>query len=272
MRSVASVAGGDINQAGIAILEDGARVFVKWHSHGPSGMFEAEARGLRWLAEASALRIPGVIGLGREPSSHTDFLALEHLASKPKRADFDAHLGHGLAMLHRTGAPTYGFETDNFIGTLPQANQPHESWASFYRSCRLEPQLARAADRLPRTMRRRFDRLLDALDARFDFDEGPSRLHGDLWGGNVLVDERGLPALIDPAVYGGHREVDLAMMRLFGGFGPKVFAAYDEAWPLADGFEERIPFYQLYPLLVHVNLFGSAYLGSVEAALTKLGV
>jgi fructosamine-3-kinase len=119
-------------------------------------------------------------------------------------------------------------------------------------------------------MRAGFERLFAALPDLAGPDEPPARLHGDLWGGNLLVDDAGAPCLIDPAVYGGHREIDLAMMRLFGGFGPRVFAAYDEAWPLAPGHEERVGLYQLYPLMVHVNLFGGGYVGSVESSLDRL--
>src|SRR6185369_76069 len=165
---------------------------------------------------------------------------------------------------------------DNFIGRLPQMNaqldDPRAGWAAFYRQRRLEPQLRRAADRglASARMRRGFDRLFATLETLVGPDEVPARLHGDLWGGNLMCDAAGAPCLIDPAVYGGHREIDLAMMRLFGGFGPRVFAAYDEAWPLADGHEARVDLYQLYPLMVHVNLFGGGYGASVESALARL--
>ncbi len=137
---------------------------------------------------------------------------------------------------------------------------------------RLGPQLRAAADAglAPARMRRDFERLLAQLETLCGPPEPPARLHGDLWGGNMIADDLGEPCLIDPAVYGGHREIDLAMMKLFGGFGPRVFAAYKEAFPLADGYRERVPLYQLYPLMVHVNLFGGGYLAQVEAALAQL--
>ncbi len=282
-----SLAGGDINQAYQIRLDDGRRLFAKANSRSPRGMFDAEARGLRWLAEAGALRIPNVVAVAT-PDGGAQFLALELIESGRPAPDFDQRLGRGLAALHRFGAPGFGLDHDNFIGRLPQANGapagvrpgPAElpaggtasGWAEFYRTQRLEAQLRLAVDEGHATqrMRRGFDRLFAELDDLVGPPEPPARLHGDLWGGNLLCDQQGAPCLIDPAVYGGHREVDLAMMRLFGGFGARVFAAYAEAWPLADGAPERVPLYQLYPLMVHVNLFGGGYVGSVESALARL--
>jgi len=260
------VSGGDINQAHEAHLADGRCVFVKSNRDPPAGMFAAEARGLGWLGKAKALRVPAVIAQG------PDFLVLEHIRSGRRRPDFDELLGRGLAALHRAGAPSFGLDHDNFIGRLPQANQPLATWAEFYRERRLLPQLRMAVDgqRASATMRRQFDRLLACLEDLVGPPEPPARVHGDLWGGNAMVDEQGMPCLIDPAVHGGHREIDLAMMRLFGGFGPRVFAAYHEAFPLPPGHEARVPLYQLYFLMVHVNLFGGAYVASVEQALARV--
>ncbi len=263
VRTWSGVSGGDINEAHEVQLADGRRVFVKSNRDAPARMFEAEARGLDWLGQAGALRVPEVIARG--PS----FLALEHLRPGRRRPDFDERLGRGLAALHRASAPSFGLDHDNFIGRLPQANQPLPTWPELYRERRLLPQLRLATDgrRASPTMRREFARLLPRLEDLVGPPEPPARLHGDLWGGNVMVDEQGMPCLIDPAVYGGHREVDLAMMQLFGGFGPRVFSAYHEAFPLAPGHEKRVSLYQLYFLMVHVNLFGGAYVASVEQAL-----
>jgi fructosamine-3-kinase len=257
------LSGGDINDAWKLGLSDGRRIFAKTHSSPPPSMFEAEARGLAWLGQARALRVPEVLAVG------SAWLALEYLEPAPARPRFDEELGRGLAALHRYGAPSFGLDHDNFIGRLPQSNRAHSSWAAFYRHERLEPQLDRAsaAGRLPSRLRASFDRLFTVLEDRVGPSEPPSRLHGDLWGGNLHTDGSGAPCIIDPAAHGGHREVDLAMMQLFGGFGERVFDAYDEAWPLASDWQERIPLYQLYPLLVHVNLFGSSYLESVARAL-----
>jgi fructosamine-3-kinase len=260
------VSGGDINEAHALHLDDGRVVFAKTNRAAPPAMFPAEARGLAWLGQAGALRVPQVLAV--DPA----FLILEHLDSGRRRPDFDEALGRGLASLHRFGAPSFGLDHDNFIGRLPQSNQPAPTWAAFYRARRLQPQLQLASDAGLASPRLRRDgaRLLEVLDERVGPPEPPARLHGDLWGGNLLVDERGEPCLIDPAVHGGHRELDLAMMRLFGGFGPRVFDAYDEAWPLAPGHEERVPLYQLYFLLVHVNLFGGSYVASAEQALAAV--
>jgi fructosamine-3-kinase len=264
-----AVAGGDINAAHAARLDDGRRVFVKSNSDAPAGMFAAEASGLAWLAQARALRVPEVI------AQEEDFLVLEHIASGPRRPGYDEALGQGLAALHRAGAPSFGLDHDNFIGRLPQANQPLPSctWAEFYRERRLLPQLRLAVEgrRASAAMRRGFELLLPRLEELVGPSEPPARLHGDLWGGNAMADEQGRPCLIDPAVYGGHREVDLGMMRLFGGFSARVFAAYEEAFPLSPGSETRVPLYQLYFLMVHVNLFGGSYVASVEHALRQLG-
>lgn len=270
---VRPVSGGDINQAYAVALADGRELFVKTNARSPRGMFAAEARGLAWLAEARALPVPAVVAVSGADESGPAYLVLELVRPGRVARDFDETLGRGLAALHRAGASGFGWEADNFIGRLPQENAPAATWAEFYRTRRLEPQLrmAAAAGLATAGMRRGFDRLFAALGALVGPEEPPSRLHGDLWGGNLMCDDGGAPCLIDPAVYGGHREVDLAMMRLFGGFGGRVFDAYEEAWPLADGAEERVALYQLYPLMVHVNLFGGGYGRQVEAILGRLG-
>jgi fructosamine-3-kinase len=267
VRSAKRLGGGDINDAFEVTLGDGSTLFVKTHPSPPAGMFEAEARGLRWLGEAGVIRVPRVIEVS---DAQPAYLALELLTPAKRRRDFDEVLGRSLAALHGFGAPSFGLDHDNFIGRLSQTNTAADDWASFYWTSRLEPQLRLATDRglVDRGTRSGFDALHRVLSERVGPEEPPSRLHGDLWGGNLHVDEAGRPSLIDPAVYGGHREIDLAMMRLFGGFGERTFAAYDESWPLAPGANHRVPLYQLYPLMVHVNLFGGSYMGSVKRALS----
>ncbi len=266
VRAACPVAGGDVNQAFALTLEDGRVVFAKCNPHADPAMFPAEARGLAWLAEARALRVPRVL------AARESFLVLEHISAARRCRDFDERLGCGLAALHRFGAPGFGLDHDNFIGRLPQANTPAPTWAEFYGSHRLEPQLRLAHQQglASPVLRRGFARVLARLPELVGPPEPPARLHGDLWGGNLMVDERGEPCLIDPAVHAGHREVDLAMMRLFGGFGPRVFAAYQEAWPLAPGHQQRVPLYQLFYLMVHVNMFGGSYVAQAERTLEQI--
>lgn len=261
------VSGGDINDAYRVTLADGREVFVKTHTAAPKGMFQAEARGLTWLAEAQAIAVPRVLAVSNDEA--VPFLVLELLEAGMRPRDFDEQLGQRLAALHRFGALRFGLDHDNFIGNLPQANAAHQDWPSFYREQRLAPQVRRAARHLGTALQQDFERLYTRLPDLLAAAEPPSRLHGDLWGGNLHADASGAPCLIDPAVYGGHREVDLAMMQLFGGFGERVFDAYHEAFPLQSGWRERVPLYQLYPLLVHVNLFGGGYVGQVQRALTR---
>lgn len=267
-----SLAGGDINDAFLVELADGRRLFVKTHRASPPGMFAAEAKGLRWLADANAIRIPEVIAAKEQSGAAPAFLILELLSPAKRVGDFDERLGRQLAALHITGAPSFGLDHDNYIGRLYQTNTPADTWAEFLWKRRLEPQCQAAYDQglVDDGMLRSFERLSAVLADRVGENEPPSRLHGDLWGGNLHVDASGEPCLIDPAAYGGHREIDLAMMRLFGGFTERTFAAYAEAAPLSPGAEERVPLYQLYPLLVHVNLFGSSYVDGVRRALRAI--
>ena len=270
VRGARALGGGSINAAWHVELVGRAPVFVKTHPDPPPDMFAVEARGLAFLREGlrgcDELRVPQTL------VATSRMLVLELLDPGPRCHDFDARLGRGLARLHRSGAAldAFGLDHDNYIGSLPQANAAGEDWPSFYRDRRLMPMIERAGGLLDRRVRRRFDALFTDLDELCGAPEAPARLHGDLWAGNLHRDRDGQPVILDPAVYVGHREIDLAMMRLFGGFGPRCFAAYAEAHPLAPGWERRVHLYQLYPLLVHVVLFGGGYVGGVEAALDRL--
>jgi len=259
--AVEPVAGGDINEAFRVALADGRVVFVKAHADAPpQGMFAAEAAGLAWL-RAGPLRLPRVLAVG------ASWLALEWLVLTPPRSPAcQVALGRGLAALHRVGAPSFGFTTDNFLATLPQANAPAADWPTFYVERRLRPLVERgvARGRMP-DLRRSLDALAARPD-RFGPAEPPARLHGDLWWGNVAaVDDE--PVLIDPAVYGGHREIDLAMLALFGELPGALVDAYQEIWPLADGWRDRLRLHQLYPLAAHAVLFGGGYGAQVARAL-----
>lgn len=259
--SVRKLDGGDINLAFEVTLRGDQRIFLKTHPSPPKGLYPREAEGLAWLADAHALRVPEVLAISDGTDAAPPFLALEFVEPSNRARDFDERVGRGLAALHRAGPQDFGFEHDNFIGTLPQPNAKMQDWAQFYGEQRLAPLVARASAKglFDSGARRDFDRLFDKLPTLVGDAEAPARLHGDLWGGNLHCDEKGYPVLIDPAVYGGHREVDLAMMRLFGGFSGRVFDAYEECFPLSPGASRRIALYQLYPLLVHANLFGRGY-------------
>ena len=264
-----AVAGGDIGRSERVMLDDGRVLFVK--TYAPStgaedalGPGEAERQGLEWLAEAAAIRIAHPVAAGR------DWIALDWIERAPPAPDHDEALGAGLARLHARGAQAFGLARDNVLATLPQSNRRHDTWARFYAEERIAPLAARAdrAGLLPRGLSDRLARLGDEMERLVGPPEPPARLHGDLWSGNAMTDERGAPCLIDPAVYGGHREIDLAMMRLFGGFSPRVFDAYEQIHPLAPGWARRVPLYQVWPLLAHVCLFGRGWVAQLDDAVT----
>jgi fructosamine-3-kinase len=268
---VRAVGGGCVSPAARLELTDGTPCFVKWADGAvPDRFFEAEAESLRALAQTERVRVPRVI------AQRERWLLLEWLEPGRPRAQTWRALGRALALLHRTRAPSFGWHADNYIGTLPQSNAWCAAWPEFWRDRRLAPQLetARRAGLLDAGDERAFDALFARLDEWLGAaarDDGASLLHGDLWGGNVHVLADGGAALIDPSSYHGHREVDLAMAELFGGFGRDFFAAYREAWPLAAGYDEvRRATYQLYYLLVHVNLFGGGYVGQTRAVVGRL--
>mgnify|MGYP002527069508 FL=1 len=249
-------------------LKDGSKYFAKRYPGGESSMSTAEAHGLDWLRKAGSLRVPLVIAA----SSDGDPLLVLEWIDQASRADrFDETLGRGLAALHQHGAPEFGLTANNYIGSLAQRNQPRESWSEFYARERIAPQaeLARRAQRLPVDLDRSLERLIDTMSKHCGPEPNPARLHGDLWAGNLIADDRGLPCLIDPAVYGGHPEMDLAMMKLFGGFSARVFDAYREVAPFEQDFGDRVALWQLYPLLVHLNLFGGSYLGRVAEVISR---
>jgi fructosamine-3-kinase len=259
--------GGDINQAAqLMTAED--KFFVKWNHHSDPGMFEAEARGLAILREAGTLRVPAVIAFQAAEGDCPAFLVLEWLEEGRSQERTKAMLGEGLAALHQHTAEKHGLDHSNFIGSLPQYNQPTESWTEFYAEQRIRPQMAiaRQRGRLPENREKLLNRLIDRLPNLLPGENPPaSLLHGDLWAGNYLTLADGNPAIIDPAVYYGHREVEMAFTQLFGGFGASFYDAYNSVYPLDKGYNERRSLYQLYPLMVHMNLFGGGYAMQVDS-------
>jgi fructosamine-3-kinase len=252
--AVRPVSGGDLNSACRARFADGEQVFVKYRADAAPGEFSGEAEGLRWLAEPGALRVAEPLAVG------ADWLALRWIERGALDAAGEEELGRGLAVLHRAGAAAYGGPRPLRLGPLELPNEPTDSWPAFYAERRLAPLAARVG----------LGHVVDRVCARIEEIAGPpepaARLHGDLWSGNVLAGTDGRPWLIDPTAYGGHREVDLAMLALFGAPSARTLAAYDEVWPRAPGQEERLALYQLFPLLVHAVLFGGGYLEAARAA------
>jgi protein-ribulosamine 3-kinase len=266
------LSGGDISTAAQVFSSEGV-FFIKWNHAGTAlpdtiDMFEAEARGLDLLRQTDALYIPQVIGYGQQLDK--SYLILDYIDPGQPDDTYWETLGQSLAVLHSHTQATFGLDFSNYIGSLPQTNTPTTSGIDFFFEHRLLPQAGMALYKglLTKTTYDALFRLRDRLPDLLP-NERPALLHGDLWSGNVMVTEQGQPALIDPAVYYGFREADLAHTRLFGGFDQRFYDAYDEAFPLHDGFDERIAIYNLYPLLVHVNLFGSGYVSGVERVLKR---
>jgi protein-ribulosamine 3-kinase len=268
VRRITPVSGGSINSAG-KIETTGGVFFLKTNDAFQfPGMFEKEKKGLALLRNTKAIHIPEVIL--QDDFEASSFLLIKFVESKSQKPDFWELFGKRLAELHRHTDRAFGLDEDNYIGSLVQSNRQHGNWIDFFITERIEPQLKKALNSgtLNANDSKFINELFKKLDAIFP-SEQPSLLHGDLWNGNYLVDEIGEPALIDPAVYYGHREMDLAMTHLFGGFEPAFYTSYDETYPLAPGFDERKDLYNLYPLLVHVNLFGSQYVNQVRAVVKK---
>jgi fructosamine-3-kinase len=262
------VHGGDVAIAYRLDLDDGRRVFAKTHRAPPPGFFVTEALGLSWLAEPAAVDVPAVLAVSDGPPA---FLVLSWIDRGPAEATTDADFGRRLSTLHGAGAPCFGREDRRTTGSRALPNEPTATWSEFYATCRLLPlaRLARDAGALEPASIDRLVTLAGHLDRLGAPAEPAARLHGDLWAGNRVVGTGGRSWLIDPAAHGGHREFDLAMMRLFGGFGPSCFAAYEEEFPLADGWEERVTLHQIAPLVVHAIKFGGGYVGAARQAIAR---
>jgi fructosamine-3-kinase len=272
-----AIHGGDVAQSFRIELDGGRVVFAKTQRDAPPGAFSTEASDLEWLRDAAAVAVPAVLLVsdGDPANDVPNHLVLEWIEegrSGVSSAAVEAELGRALAALHRAGAPCFGRLDGATTGSLALPNDPDGSWPTFYARERLVPlnRLAHDAGALPDDVVAAIDRVAARIDRLAGPAEPPARLHGDLWAGNRLVDVSDRSWLIDPSSYGGHREVDLAMMRLFGGFGSACFAAYHEAFPLDDGWSDRVGLYQLAPLVVHAIKFGGSYVRGVRSALRGL--
>jgi protein-ribulosamine 3-kinase len=274
-KPAARVHGGSINECYHWDSSAGP-TFVKVAEAGSSAMFEAEAAGLQELHRANAVRVPQVLAVGANDSNA--WLALEWIPFGARSSSAAAALGEKLALQHRFTAPAFGWHRDNTIGSTLQPNGWLDDWVTFFRERRLRHQLDLAATNgHGGRLQRRGEVLLGRVGEFFtDYKPSPSLLHGDLWGGNWGADELERPVIFDPAVYYGDREADLAMTRLFGGFGPDFHAAYESAWPPAAGARTRTGLYNLYHVLNHANLFGGGYvsqaLSMIESLLAELGI
>ncbi len=273
LRECTPLGGGSISQV-VRLRSGRGRYVLKYGSQGLPSFFAAEARGLALLESTGAVRVPAVLAHRDEQTGAPGFILLEWLAP-PLVSDRQAAaiaLGSGLAALHRVTAPAYGLDHDNYLGATVQPNGWMSSWLAFFRERRLgfQADLARRNGRLAGERASRMERLLARLGDFLDEREcRPALLHGDLWSGNFIVGPGNAPALLDPAVYYGDREAELAFTSLFGGFPEAFYEAYEAAWPLPSGWRERRDLYNLYHLLNHLNLFGEGYGAAVDATLRR---
>lgn len=265
--SESSVGGGCIADSRVIKTEQGNKYFYKSYTGSDGKILQNEANGLKELSKANAIRVPKVV------MCEDSFLLIEYIEEGRRGSNFSEVFGRQFADMHRLNAEEYGFYEDNFIGSNPQKNLPRrKNWTEFYWEHRLEYQY-KLAERNGYS-NPEFRELMSKLGQKIESiingsEEQPCVLHGDLWGGNYMVDENGNPVLIDPAVYYGHREADLGMTALFGGFDSRFYAAYDEAYPLPDGWKDRIDLYKLYHIMNHLNLFGTGYYSQTISILRK---
>lgn len=265
MEAVTPLSGGSINHVYL-LKTDRGDFCLKMNDAGKHpGMFESEAKGLAVLETAGDLKVPRPVF--QATLERHSFLLLEYLTPARPGPGMWHRFGRALARLHRHSAEQYGLSFDNYMGSLPQCNRFHTGWSEFFITERLEPQV-RLAREQGFDLRADFESLYPKLDRLFP-REKPSLIHGDLWNGNYLVSGKGEAALIDPAVYYGHREADLAMTTLFGGFHGDFYEGYEEEFPLERGWRQRLDLYNLYPLLIHLNLFGSSYLWEIRRILDR---
>ena len=272
--------GGDINDSYCLSLSDGTTIFMKCNALKNLPFFEAEVKGLEALGQTDTIGVPKVLGFGIDKAQKTSFLLMEYLEAAPKVSGYWEVFGRELAALHQADCYNFaaadsnlpfGFKTDNYIGASIQTNTPKENWLDFFRDCRLLPQIKMAKRYFDLKMHKQTIKLLDHLDSYLVEPEFPSLLHGDLWSGNAVCGPDGKAWILDPAVYVGHFEAELAMTELFGGFPPSFYRAYHEVKRIDSGYQDRKDLYNLYHLLNHLNLFGASYLDVVQRILNRYG-
>ncbi len=269
LRKTTAIGGGCINQAYRAT--DGKRsFFVKTNHADKLTMFAAEAAGLQEIDQSNTLRVPKPVCWGE--NGQNAWLVLEYLDLNPRTSDSPDDFGAGLAAMHRTTAPQFGYARDNTIGSTPQINTLSSDWIVFWRTNRLGYQLSLAKNNgYCGNLQKTGERVLDSLDQFFDnYSPVPSLLHGDLWSGNFSYDHCGKPVIFDPAVYYGDREADIAMTELFGGFPGRFYSVYRHEYPLDSGYNTRKVLYNLYHILNHLNLFGGSYRHQAEQMMNYL--
>jgi fructosamine-3-kinase len=266
--NAAPLGGGSINEAG-KVQTDRGVFFIKINrSKAFPGMFGAEARGLALLRETGEVYVPSVLGIGE--AGEDAFLLAEFISPGQRSTHFFYEFGQALARLHTHTQASFGLGHSNYIGSLQQFNDARERWPEFFAEMRLEVQLklARDSGKIGAAVLKAFEKLNARLEEIFP-PGPPALLHGDLWSGNYMTSPSGGACIFDPAVYFGHREMDIAMSKLFGGFPRDFYEGYNAQWPLEKGWEQRVDICNLYPLLVHVNLFGGGYLSDVTAIVRR---
>jgi protein-ribulosamine 3-kinase len=262
------LSGGSINSVYQLISNEGNFCLKYNDSASFPDMFEKEARGLELLRNAGEIRIPRVVTFRK--TEHYSFLLVEYIDAGPRREDFFTDFGHSLALLHQHYGESFGLNHDNYMGSLAQFNAFHSEWSTFFKEERLEKQVNLAVSQgyFQSSDLAHFQKLYRQLGSICPTTK-PSLIHGDLWCGNFIVSDEGKACLIDPAVHYGHRETDIAMSTLFGGFDTEFYDAYNEVLPMENGWKDRMEIYNLYPLLVHLNLFGAGYLGMITRIIRK---
>ena len=274
------VHGGDINEAYCVSLADGTAVFMKCNTLANLSFFEAEAKGLEALRETNTIGVPKPLAVGTDRKQRISFLLMEYLDSAARLSRYWETFGRELAALHQADCSAFvttdrrddlpfGFASDNYIGASPQKNTPKGNWITFFRECRLLPQIRMAERYLDSGMRNQCTKLLEHLDSYLVEPDSPSLIHGDLWSGNAICGPNGKAWILDPAVYVGHYEAELAMTELFGSNPDSFYAAYHEVNRIDSGYRDRRDLYNLYHMLNHLNLFGGSYRSSVQRILNR---